>query len=76
MPIALGVRGASFAKGIALDDCVDKGLHAKLLIGRGLSDLFDDGTVIVFYSATEGVCHEFFDEAPQKFFFLFCDDGF
>jgi hypothetical protein len=55
---------------------VDKGLHAKLLMGRGLSDLFDDGTVVVFYSATEGVCHEFFDEAPQKFFFLFCDDGF
>ena len=53
----LGGRGASFAKGIALDDLMDEGLHAVLLFGHGLSDVFDDGSVIVFYSASEGVGH-------------------
>ena len=53
----LGGRGATFAKGIALDDRMDEGLHAVLLFGHGLSDVFYDGSVIVFYSASEGVGH-------------------
>ena len=63
---SFGVSAES--KSVAEDDLFDECCEAVILCGGVLQDFFDDGAIVVFEAASDGVDQKFFADAADKLF--------